>query len=72
MFKELGAFVDEVGRSTGRVIKGLLSDKDDDGMMEGIIVHDPEIHIGECIEVKGKIVDGKIVYDEDDTNERKK
>lgn len=55
MFKELGAFIDEAGRSTGRVIKGLLSDKDDkddDGMMglipdtddflENSVVHLPD------------------------------
>lgn len=36
MFKELGAFIDHVGRATGRMIGQILSDKDDDdidGMM---------------------------------------
>lgn len=36
MFKELGEFIDNVGRATGRMIGQILSDKDDDdidGMM---------------------------------------
>lgn len=41
MFKELGAFIDEVGRSTGRVFKEMLSDKDDEvEPMTGIIETD--------------------------------
>ena len=81
MFKELGAFIDEVGKSTGRGIKGLVSDKDDkdDDEMMGLIVPHPnekielKYHSGKHI--KGRIVDGKIVDctlvdDEDDTNER--
>lgn len=36
MFKELGAFIDHVGRATGRMIGQILSDKDDDGM-EGLM-----------------------------------
>lgn len=35
MFKELGAFIDNVGRATGRMIGQILSDKDDDDM-EGL------------------------------------
>ena len=30
MFKELGEFIDNVGRATGRMIGQILSDKDDD------------------------------------------
>lgn len=41
MFKELGEFIDNVGRATGRMIGQMLSDKDDDdeqdGMMEDIV-----------------------------------
>ena len=41
MFKELGEFIDNVGRATGRMIGQILSDKDDgsdiDGMMGDII-----------------------------------
>lgn len=37
MFKELGAFIDEVGSLTGRVIKEMLSDKDDSDRLTGII-----------------------------------
>lgn len=36
MFKELGEFIDNMGRATGRMIGQILSDKDDDdidGMM---------------------------------------
>jgi hypothetical protein len=36
MFKELGEFIDNVGRATGRMIEEILSDKDDDGM-EGLM-----------------------------------
>lgn len=36
MFKELGAFIDHVGRATGRMIGQILSDKDDDDM-EGMM-----------------------------------
>lgn len=36
MFKELGEFIDNVGRATGRMIGQILSDKDDDGM-EGLM-----------------------------------
>lgn len=35
MFKELGAFIDSVGRATGRMIGQILSDKGDDDM-EGL------------------------------------
>lgn len=35
MFKELGEFIDNVGRATGRMIGQILSDKDDDDM-EGL------------------------------------
>lgn len=44
MFKELGAFIDHVGRATGRMIGQILSDKDEDdidGMM-GYPVLDPD------------------------------
>lgn len=43
MFKELGAFIDHVGRATGRMIGQILSDKDDDdmeGMMGEILPDD--------------------------------
>lgn len=41
MFKELGAFIDEVGSITGRAIKEMLSDKDDEvEPMTGIIETD--------------------------------
>lgn len=43
MFKELGAFIDNVGRATGRMIGQILSDKDDDdidGMMGKILPDD--------------------------------
>ena len=42
MFKELGAFIDEVGSFTGRVFKEMLSDKDDEimGIMEPDIDND--------------------------------
>lgn len=43
MFKELGAFIDHVGRATGRMIGQILSDKDDDdmeGMMGEILPED--------------------------------
>lgn len=43
MFKELGAFIDHVGRATGRMIGQILSDKDDDdmeGMMGEILSED--------------------------------
>lgn len=39
MFKELGEFIDNVGRATGRMIGQILSDKDDDDM-EGILPDD--------------------------------
>ncbi|MBR5778158.1 MAG: hypothetical protein IKY22_06850 [Bacteroidales bacterium] len=37
MFKELGAFIDHVGRATGRMIGQILSDKEenDDGILMG-------------------------------------
>jgi len=44
MFKELGEFIDNVGRATGRMIGQILSDKDDDdidGMM-GYPAPDPD------------------------------
>ena len=45
MFKELGEFIDNVGRATGRMIGQILSDKDDkddnEGMM-GIIMDDDD------------------------------
>lgn len=43
MFKELGEFIDNVGRATGRMIGQILSDKDDDdmeGMMGEILPDD--------------------------------
>lgn len=43
MFKELGEFIDNVGRATGRMIGELLSDNDDDdmeGMMGKILPDD--------------------------------
>lgn len=43
MFKELGAFIDHVGRATGRMIGQILLDKDDDdmdGMMGQILPED--------------------------------
>ena len=43
MFKELGAFIDHVGRATGRMIGQILSDNDDDdmeGMMGKILPDD--------------------------------
>lgn len=45
MFKELGAFIDHVGRATGRMIGQILSDKDDkddNEEMMGIIMDDDE------------------------------
>lgn len=43
MFKELGAFIDHVGRATGRMIGELLSDKEeDDGMLMGYPAPDPD------------------------------
>lgn len=47
MFKELGAFIDNVGRATGRMIGQILSDKDDDdidGMMGDIIDLPDDVH----------------------------
>ena len=47
MFKELGAFIDNVGRATGRMIEEILSDKDDDdidGMMGDIIDLPDDVH----------------------------
>lgn len=43
MFKELGEFIDNVGRATSRMIGQILSDKDDDdmeGMMGEILPED--------------------------------
>lgn len=41
MFKELGEFIDNVGRATGRMIGQILSDKDDDdGILMGYSEHD--------------------------------
>lgn len=37
MFKELGAFIDNVGRATGRMIGQILSDKDDGGDIDGMM-----------------------------------
>lgn len=44
MFKELGEFIDNVGRATGRMIEEILSDKDDDGIdgMMGYPAPDPD------------------------------
>ena len=47
MFKELGAFIDNVGRATGRMIGQILSDKDDDdidGEMGYIIDLPDDVH----------------------------
>ena len=48
MFKELGAFIDDVGRATGRMIGQMLSDKDDDdeqdGMMGDIVNLPDDVH----------------------------
>ncbi len=35
MFKELGEFIDNVGKATGRMIGQILSDKEDDGILMG-------------------------------------
>ena len=47
MFKELGAFIDNVGRATGRMIGQILSDKDDDDMdgLMGYPAPDPDRRI---------------------------
>lgn len=47
MFKELGEFIDNVGRATGRMIGQILSDKDDDdidGVMGDIIDLPDDVH----------------------------
>ena len=47
MFKELGAFINDVARATGRMIGQILSDKDDDdidGMMGDIIDLPDDVH----------------------------
>jgi len=46
MFKELGEFIDNVGRATGRIIGELLSDKEDAGKDSGEIHIDPDDIIG--------------------------
>ena len=41
MFKELGEFIDNVGRATGRIIERSLSDKkEDDGILMGCVAPD--------------------------------
>ena len=57
MFKELGEFIDNVGRATGRMIGQILSDKDDDdidGVMGDIIDLPDDVH-GE-IDVRNDIL----------------
>lgn len=37
MFKELGEFIDQFGRASGRMVREILSDKnDDDGVLMGV------------------------------------
>ena len=57
MFKELGEFIDNVGRATGRMIGQILSDKDGDdidGMMGDIIDLPDDVH--EEIDVRKDIL----------------
>lgn len=42
MFKELGAFIDHVGRTTGRIIEQILSDEENDRRLMGHQVPDPD------------------------------
>lgn len=61
MFKELGAFIDAVGSLTGRAIKEMLSDKDNeheiDGLTGDIVDPDKQEHVD--IKIKG-------IYDRSD------
>ena len=57
MFKDLGEFIDNVGRATGRMIGQILSDKDVDeidGMMVDIIDLPDDVH--EEIDVRKDIL----------------
>lgn len=50
MFKELGAFIDEVGCFAGRAIKEMLSDKDDKDDVDGLtgdVIINPDIDFEE-------------------------
>lgn len=56
MFKELGAFIDEVGRITSQAIKEMLSDKDNEHEIDGLTGDiDPDINIEESepVVIKG-------------------
>ena len=62
MFKALGAFIDEVGSLTGRAIKEMLSDKDNEHEIDGLTGDiDPDINIEESEHV---VITG--IYDRSD------
>ena len=66
MFKELGEFIDNVGRATGRMIGQTLSDKDDD---DGILMGYPTPDIGRKLEDLGDSVPMTTININDNDNQ---
>lgn len=68
MFKELGAFIDEVGRTTSRMVKEMLSDEEDKDTMDGLtgcLIENPDT-IRDMLDKYGTIERGVIVHVDDD------